>query len=248
MLHYLYSRAASSENWAQRLLGISMAVPHTKIDGSGDFKAPGPVSEDAKASGDDKTCFLWQAPSSDAMLFTGPRWMELQGLVSQSLEKQRGEEAPKMLTSKTVSKSHPSWLEHALRLSRARGYLTLYPNPDTAAALATVHEDLFQAPEEYGRELAPGAKEGVVDEVEGHHETKPAPLLGIMDTLPRGGALQPLGGLPILAWDGELTELGDLDRSSLKYMIEWRQLVGGCEADETDNLQSSASARDLFCN
>ncbi|KAH6677889.1 hypothetical protein F5X68DRAFT_270261 [Plectosphaerella plurivora] len=247
-LEYIYSQTTVSMSWDKRLLGLGLIVPPALLDGVRDFKPPKPLPIDGEKPEEGQgTSFLWQAPNSDAMLITGPRWIELQSFVTRSLERRRAEAAPELLTSKTVGKQHPAWLEHLLRLARARGYLTLYPDADTAGAVATVHKELFQAPEEYGKDLEKDQpRDGVKtvdsdDDSDDGHATQAAPLLGIMDTLPDGGRLVSLDHVPYLTWEGTSATLGELDSASLQFSTEWRQRVGGCD-DVADSL-----SKDLFC-
>ncbi|MCP5922245.1 hypothetical protein NL350_28285, partial [Klebsiella pneumoniae] len=76
--------------------------------------------------------FFWQAPASDAILIMGDKWVELHGYVSRILERQQTKkDTPAFLAKKHATKKHPAWLEYVLQLSRLRGYLTLYPSPET---------------------------------------------------------------------------------------------------------------------
>ncbi|KAK4039109.1 hypothetical protein C8A01DRAFT_36942 [Parachaetomium inaequale] len=233
-LQYLYSGAAMTQEWDSRLLGISLDLPSTHLDGSTPFTPP---------AGKGATPFLWQAPDSNAALFTGQKWIELHALVSHLVEYQHSTRPamPAFFTDKLVSKRYPSWLEHALKLSRARGYWTLYPSETTARDLATVHSELYRAPEEYEREL-------VRDEAPVVHTTElPVPRGGtLFESLP-GGRLLPFGEMPLLQWDGRVMGLADLDGAAAAYAGEFRRAVGGCQALAAEDLLPKTSMRDLFC-
>ncbi|KAJ4414477.1 hypothetical protein N0V85_003128 [Neurospora sp. IMI 360204] len=168
LLEYSYSVPATMQQWDSRLLGISLELPSTH---PGDALKPfSPPSAPKKATTaqqkqqqkktptENNTPFLWQAPGSNAILYNGQKWTELNKLVSKSLEFVHQQQQAATTSSnpalaffaqKQISKHYPSWLEHALRLARARGYFTLYPSPQTARNLATVHNELYRAPEEY---------------------------------------------------------------------------------------------------
>ncbi|MBE3044912.1 hypothetical protein IMZ48_20605, partial [Candidatus Bathyarchaeota archaeon] len=144
----MYSTTATRDGWDERLVGLNLDFPSTYINASQAFIPP--THPDIRSP-----AFLWQAPSSNALLITGTKWTELHSFVSNSLDIPT---PPAILTEKVVSKTHPAWLESLLQLSRLRGYLTLYPGLETAATLATSHEDLAQVPEEYRGAGSPRAK------------------------------------------------------------------------------------------
>lgn len=70
---YRYSQTALLEDWGKKLLGISLAMPRTYINGSERFIAPEP--SDPGHSTRRGTSFLWQAPHSDAILLMGDKWV-----------------------------------------------------------------------------------------------------------------------------------------------------------------------------
>lgn len=229
VLEYSYSSHALGGGWDGKLFGISLDLPSTHLSGSEPFTPPAPLSGKA-ASG-----FLWQSPNSNAALFTGGRWVELHAFVSQLLEVQRSSPSlPASLAQKSVSREHPAWMEHALRLCRARGYWTLYPSAEVATNLATVHKDLYRLPEEY-ESAGPVATHEDEDEV----VIRRASLL---DSLPADGHLSRLQDMALLAWDGSRTTPEDLDDSAAAYVAEFRRTVGGC--DGSDEVSSGTP---LFC-
>lgn len=219
-----------------------MTVPTTTIGGDAPFKAPGPVNSDKRhrVAG---TSFLWQSPHSDAVVFMGNKWTELHRFLGEVLERQHSTAPSAMLTEKIAGKQYPAWLEHMLRLSRARGYFTLYPSGDTSSALVTIHSDLAQPPDEYAQEQAAVSASHVAE----NHQAASAPLLGIKDTLPGRGALAPFEAMPLLGWNGKGARLEELDRTMIQYMNQWRRLVGGCSDDEKDGLETNDAAKELFC-
>lgn len=231
VLHYLYSGAALTQEWDSRLLGISLDLPSTQLDGSKPFTPP--------AKDDIAIPFLWQAPNSNAALFTGQKWMELHALVSHLIDHQHQTRSlPSFFTDKLVSKMYPSWLEHALKLSRARGYWTLYPSEATARNLATIHHELYRAPEEYEGELPKETPSNPESPVSGRT---------LIESLPGGGRLLPFDEMPLLSWDGTATTLPALDNAATTYANDFRRAVGGCQALAAENLAARESMKDLFC-
>ncbi|KAF9881563.1 hypothetical protein CkaCkLH20_00709 [Colletotrichum karsti] len=240
LLEYRYSAYSTLSKWDQRLLGISMTSPSTNLDGRSQFAEP--ISDGPDDTG---SFYLWQAPNSNAMLFFGDKWVELHGLVSEvdALKAARDpKDVPDMVTTKEVSKMFPSWLEHVLRLSRLRGYFTVYPSSETGATVARVHNELYLGPEEYQQET--GEREKLRANLA---EAISDSLVHTFDTLPNNGTLTPCKDLPILGWQGDSTSLRDVYQRAVEYMFAWRQLVGGCSREEMQRDHIDGSARDLFC-
>ncbi|KAG7130308.1 hypothetical protein HYQ45_010815 [Verticillium longisporum] len=245
LLEYRYSRIALSQQWDRQIIGFSMVVPQAFINGTLGFEEPDtldPDQQERKGGG-----FLWQAPHSDAVLFMGDKWVELHRFVSQTLERQHDASPPAVLSHKEVSKQYPSWLEHVLRLSQARGYLTVYPGAETASVMATVHKDLSQPPEEYWKGVAADEtpKEGLVTL---DNDIPVSPLVGILDTLPGRSAFLEYVEMPMLAWRGAVSDLQEVDRSAREYAAIWRQKVGKCDPKSEEAAeQLMGRQKDLFC-
>jgi len=237
LLEYMYSKAAVLQQWDSRLLGISLDLPFTHLDATKPFYPP--LRKDSAEGLDEPTSFLWQSPNSNAILYTGQKWTEIHGYVSRLLDMQVSQSPISgFFSDKLVSKQYPSWLEHVLKLSRARGYWTLYPSRITAETLAVTHNELYQAPEEYE------------DDIGGKSSTSMEGTLSdgaFIDTLPSRGALLAFGDMPLLLWDGTSTFLDDLDSTAAEYTEEFRKAVGGCDLLTAQELLPRKSARDLFC-
>lgn len=193
------------------------------------------------------------------MLFLGEKWMELHDFVSRSLEAKRNSDpVPQLLTDKVVSTQYPSWLEHALRLARARGYWVLYPGEDTAMNLATVHSELHPIPEEYASQenskplLAEDASEEEIDNVRQKIRAGieiPLAPVSLLDSLPNNGNLRAFSDLPILTWDGQAAEIEEINSLATKYATEFMEKVGRCDttSKEKQKVRENLSTQDLFC-
>ncbi|KAL2267669.1 hypothetical protein VTJ83DRAFT_4946 [Remersonia thermophila] len=223
VLHYLYSSNATTQQWDNRLLGIGLDYLTAIIDPGIDSphfppNQHGPV--------------LCQAPSGYAFLFTGPKWAELHALVSESIayRERTKKTLSRFFTDRLVPKSHPAWVEHALRLVRARGYVALYPSP---------HTYLFVNHEPDG---SPGEHAGAGDARHGS-ERATAQRSWLFDS----SALQPLDELPLRSWDGGVRTREEIDQEATAYTEEFRRAVGGCERLGAEETKPRASARDLFC-
>lgn len=244
LLEYRYSGPAIYQAWDKRVFSLSLDLPSKNLEGSTPFVPPtrqagqldGP---ELGASGSSHSAaFLWQAPNSNAALFIGERWAELHGFVSQLLEAQHGlQSTPALLAEKSVSKDYPSWLEHALRLCRARGYMTVYPGADLAANLATTHGELYQKPEEYENDRS-STKHSDEDEIILRQGT-------LLDGLPNGEGLPRFNEMSLLSWDDNRISLEDINEESIKYAAGFRRTVGGCRSGQP--AQPDPSAKDLFC-
>lgn len=244
LLEYRYSGPAIYQAWDKRVFSLSLDLPSKTLDGSATFVPPkkqagspdGP--ELGAPSSSHSSSFLWQAPNSNAALFLGERWAELHGFVSQLLEAQHGfQSTPALLAEKSVSKDYPSWLEHALRLCRARGYMTIYPGADLATNLATTHGELYQKPEEYENEKS-SSKHGDEDEVILRHGA-------FLDGLPNGEGLPRFNEMTLLSWDDNRISLEDLNKESIKYAAGFRRTVGGCRTGQA--AAPDPGAKDLYC-
>lgn len=256
LLEYRHSVASRAQHWDARLFGISLEQPLVQV-GGGEKKFTPPLRLQETSETEVSTSFLWQAPTSNAMLFLGEKWMELHDFVSRSLEAQQSfDTIPKLLSEKVVSTSHPSWLEHALRLSRARGYWTLYPGEETARTVATVHRELHHLPEEYSKFeesppiLADDATEEQIEWAMRKLQAGPEVLLDPASSLRNlldNGVLQPFPTMPLLTWDGEKTSVKELDSLAATYAIEFKEQVGVCKGDGMKKDRVKQSAQDLFC-
>ncbi|KAM4056922.1 glycosyltransferase 2 [Hirsutella rhossiliensis] len=234
LLFQRHSRAAFGESRHSTMMAMSLSVPTTILGSTRPFTPPPPLraGEAESAAG---TAFLWQAPTSDAVLVMGDKWVELHGYVSQVLDRQHAMSAsPAMLASKEVGKQYSAWMEYALQLSRLRGYLTLYPSRQTADAIAGAHTDLPERPEEYQGQA--GTRE------------KDKDMVDMLETLPGEGEQQLLGSLPVLSWDGQQIRDDALEEGAVQLTMDFRQQVGQCSFEDSAKLaRADRYARDLFC-
>lgn len=239
ILEYRYSSQAIAQVWDQRLFGISLSLPSMDLSGTKHLKPPPKLPTKDSPSTETSTPFLWQAPNSNAAVLMGEKWVELHGFISKALEVQHSSNLPPaLLTEKQVSKDHPAWMEHAVRLCRARGYWTLYPGAELATNLATIHTDLYRQPEEYengGVAVKHGGGGGGDDD---EIAIRPEPLLS---SLPNNGLLLRFDEMSLLSWDGTQTSLDPFDEAALMYATEFRRTVGGCGSKTT------VDATTLFC-
>lgn len=240
-----YATIARKQLWENKLFGISLSAPTTHLDDATPFTPPKPLG--GKTSDEEFTPFLWQAPSSDAILIFGDKWVELHGYVSKLLEKQHASPTtPELFSQKKVGKKHPAWLEYILQLSRLRGYFTLYPTRQTANTIVGVHTDLRDVPEEYEGEKTAEQEQDSIDLSSDGFD--PASHVDMMATLPNEGDMPILYHLPWLTWDGKDTDDGAIAKSAAKYKQAFRTQIGGCQDESAAPMPPPEPyARDLFC-
>ncbi|KAL2890364.1 hypothetical protein HOO65_020906 [Ceratocystis lukuohia] len=233
MLYYHYSQEAISQSWDKRVLGISLDYPETSVDGIQPFEAP-------------EKSFLWESPTSNALLVFGGKWAEAHSLISNLINTtplSNSETAMALIQAKTLGKSFPSWMEYLMLLSRTRGYLTLYPGVETAATVAAVDHSLYLAPEEYSAEDAHQAE---------HRARKERVRLNIgstvtsIDTL-SNSTLPALGQMEIVQWQGQVVNLRRFNMATNEYTAEFRSLYGRCDSKDKPKVRREGSANDLFC-
>jgi hypothetical protein len=250
--HYLkyaileYRHSASTTATDANLLGISLDLPSTYLNDTTKFDPPLKTTTKNDVA-EIITPFLWQAPNSNAQLYFGDKWVELHEFVAQLFA------SPSPLPKKLVSKAYPSWLEHVLKLVRARGYWTIYPNFPNHDSLSTLHTDLYKPPEEYSQDIKEEeAHKGelTADPAE-HKKIKNAetsliktPLLSI---LPNNGVLPAITDMPLLSWDGQHSTMDSYWQSALSYVLEFKQNIGGCGPEAPEKPRYAQSAADLFC-
>ncbi|QUC20186.1 uncharacterized protein UV8b_04427 [Ustilaginoidea virens] len=251
LLHHLHSKTALVNDDQEYLMGLSLSVPPTLIDGTSAFALPSPLGHQQGKPG--QTAFLWQRPNSEATIFLGKKWIELHGFVAETLYRRRSmSDPPALLAQKESGKMYPAWLEYALLLARSRGYLTLYPSQPTARAIIGVHSDVPSPPEEYeldagNRAAAPRTKKSGD---EGNKYFEPASPVDTLETLPDNGQLPWPGELPLLAWDGKPKTAGEFREDAQEFRALFRREVGGCgkkEAAGDNDAARRTAAEDLFC-
>jgi hypothetical protein len=243
ILEYKY---AESYAIGEDLLGISLDLPPSYLNDTTIFSHPRNAASDGGS--DYATPFLWQAPNSNAALYFGDKWVELQSFISNMLS------TPKPSSSKLVSKTYPAWLEDILRLARIRGYYMIYPHFPDDATIATVHNELYQVPEEFSHssenaEPVDSTADLTADpahHVSLQHTEMPLASTTLLDILPFKG-IPPLHEMPLLSWSGEAINWAELEQSANSYSEIFRREFGGCGPHDLPRLRSQGSVADLFC-
>jgi len=259
LLEYKYSKGRVSDN----LIGISLELPSTYLNGSDLFDPPHP-----KGKPDTPTPFRWQAPSSNAALYFGESWIEFHSYLAHRISAMTSK-TPKYV--KKVSETQPAWMEYLLELMRARGYTMLYPNyaSTSSNAFAAVHTELYQPPEEYPRDRRkspaapdpppdidppnPFTADPATESLTPPHSSEPDLLTtSLLSILPRPGDLPPLSSLPLLSHDGTPITFSTHEDLASDFTSTLRREIGGCAfingKMDPEPPVYVRSADDLFCN
>lgn len=254
ILEYKYSTAAASSLLTHEdLLGISLELPSTYLNDTTPFTAP-PNPESATASEANGPSFLWGSPNSNAALYFGDKWAELHTLVSHSLSSTASPQ------KKRTSTTYPAWLEYILTLSNSRGYSMLYPQLTAGNALATVHNELYQPPEEFDKPKKPNTETETVAE-DGNFTADPAQHLSLqhkefplahsslVNMLPDNQLLTPLGSMSLLTWDGRVVDRMGLSDEAEEFSMQFRRHVGGCKTPVPRKTRLvDVGVEHLFCD
>ena len=247
-------------------MGLSLELPTTHLNDSAPFDPPAsdiPIVTVTAPKSTQTTPFLWQAPNSNAALYFGDKWIELHSFLSNRIAAQKSDSPPNQ-RPKQISKKYPSWMEYILELMRARAYTLLYPNIPSSDSIVTVHNELYQLPEEYmvqvqrppppnGAQPSSDPQEPFTADPATH--TPPStpgerPLLSspLMSILPSAGDLPKLDSLPLLSHTGQLITPADAYMLSTSFATDFKREVGGCNEKRSQKpLLKIWSADDLFC-
>lgn len=253
VLEYKYSAIWADE---KHLMGISLDLPSTYLNDTTPFAVPRSTRNDTSDL-EPTIPFLWQAPNSIATLYFGDKWTELHSFIGKSLVSQHTLPTATSFDIKHISKTYPSWLEHVLSLARIRGYYTLYANLAKKESLATVHNELYQLPEEFstltseGHDSSPSPETDWTIDPAQHlslqHEEKPLVSTSLLNILSIQGPLPGLVGMPLLSWDGkDMTRL-EMEQSAASHAQEFMREVGICPDTAQRKPRLEGCADDLFC-
>ncbi|KAI8942312.1 hypothetical protein NX059_000391 [Plenodomus lindquistii] len=262
LLEYHYSIFGEDDNTA--LMGVSLDLPSTLLDGKTALALPElsdmHTERYAKLFPNTKSVpFLWQAPNSHATLFFGEKWAEWHDFLGNRVRKHQTDSKAKP-RKKDVSETMPSWTEYMLEFMRARGYAILYPAA-TSAALVTVHNELYHAPEEYTPQPEDDVVSLPVDSSEPflkgdtpapapNHKEPPiiAVSTPIHQALPFSGDLPEVPHLPYLVYTGQSIAHMTVPKTAKEYADIFRMEIGGCVLKQGKKRKTvRGETADLFC-
>ncbi|KAJ4990914.1 hypothetical protein SVAN01_03485 [Stagonosporopsis vannaccii] len=269
LLEYRYSSFAADDT--EDLMGVSLELPSLLVDGKTALVPPTTSdmhSERYKKLYASTTTvpFLMQAPNSHATLFFGDKWAELHSFLRNRVSKQQAS-AKTVSRPKLVSETLPSWTEYMLEFMRARGYSLVYPAA-TTTSLVTVHNELYQAPEEFSSErsaaddtdtpTAPSSPDALNEPFLRAASPAPRPKTpepplaphsqALHKLLPFGGDLPETQHMPQLLFNGAKLDPSSVGTVAGKYRKVFQEEVGGCTVPKGKRkVVVAGSAADLFC-
>ncbi|KAI9878402.1 MAG: hypothetical protein M1830_000964 [Pleopsidium flavum] len=269
LLEYGYSSYGSQD--PHNLLGISLELPSFHLNDSAPFSPPlSSPSPFARTSfkPDQPTSFLWQAPNSHATLYFGDKWVEFHSFLGKRLEAHHSPSPlakPPPKRTKLISEKYPSWMEYLLEFMRVRGYSLLYPNFDFSEAIVTVHNELYQPPEEFYASNPPSSlfnttitppdpydpftADPSIHPLTTKQTTPEPPLLttSLLSILPTDGDLPELTTIPLLSYAGDTITSADSTTLATFFAARFKSEIGGCTGSGVEKHRRPMSAGDLFC-
>ncbi|CAG8909235.1 unnamed protein product [Penicillium egyptiacum] len=243
--HYLkftvlnYKQSSRAKRIFSKMIGISLELPSSKPTANSQSFTPPPMTVEGKEQF--LPSFLWQAPNSNAALYFGNAWAEFHSFMANRLSTPESAAASQ---TKFISEKFPAFMEHMLEMIRAKGYYLLYPSfPGIkSSAIATVHNELYQRPEEFGdSKPATSDEEGTLVSVESPLN-RASTIMPLFDLFSSG--LPDLDALPLLSYDGEGLTAAAYTKKTEEYAQQFRNYYGGCARD---NKMDEPSGDLLFC-
>lgn len=246
ILKYRYSCTTGCP--AKDLFGISLELPSSLPTNGESFTPPRTDSTFmADKHGETLPLFLWQVPNSNAALYFGDKWVEFHSFLSSRLTLAETK-TQSLSADKIISKKYPAEMEYLLELMRASGYYMLYPAFEAqGVALATVHNELYQTPEEFTQYVSPkmSGAEGIKDELFTENVEKSvsraSTLTPLLDQFSM--SLPAIETMPLLSYTGRQVSRGDWGQNTREYFQHFRIRFGGCSTP----LPADASPMPLFC-
>lgn len=275
LLEHRYSSLTREFPQVKNLIGLSLELPSTYLNGTLLFNPPTktPKSNDSDNETlieEERTSFLWQAPNSNAALYFGDKWIELHSFLTSRLANDPTKQPGRR---KIISELYPGWLEYLQELMRARGYTMLYPNFLSGGrdSIASLHHELFQAPEEFAQKPKPASvsQEAIpkLDPKEtfetdlSTHPLKPKSLTkestpltsNLLSLLPAASSssnpsdiLTDLSDLPLLSHEGNPLDPLVFESTARVFANHFRRNVGGCPGTHRPVIEPMRTD-DLFC-
>ncbi|KAF3483178.1 uncharacterized protein GIQ15_02502 [Arthroderma uncinatum] len=241
LLKYKY---CAKENIPAHLVGISLEMPSSRPTDGKPLSVPKSItkSTSAEARKDELPTLLWQMPNSNAVLYFGDKWLEFQSFLSNRLAPSI--QAKQKTPPKVITKAFPSWMDYMLEFMRARAYYLTYPEFATQGdlALATVHNELYQPPEEYD-DPKQQQVESNFDEKDLAHS--PSTITTLLDIYP--GSLPDIRELSVLPYTGEIADVDDFMEKRDSFRRTFRKDIGGCTDGDDIPKIVPLKADDLFC-
>ncbi|EXJ84386.1 hypothetical protein A1O3_05053 [Capronia epimyces CBS 606.96] len=261
ILEYRYG--ASHTDLSERLVGISLDLPAYAPD------------MQTKAPWDPETLseplVLWQAPSSNAALYFGDRWVELHAFLSRRILADP-RFTKKVTSTPRLAHEYPAWLYNVLEMMQSRNYYMMYPAFTLKEGFSpvTMHHELYRLPEEYMTDIREDDKTlkyqkptggpaddqplTAADEIgrlmqkEQHVSTDSivAPLLAATSVEQQRGDVVDESNIPVILFGGKRVDWAGSRAASWRFAEDFAQSVGGC-AQYDATKKENGDVESLFC-
>lgn len=265
LMYTLLEHRYSSPQAGHGLIGISLELPGLAPDAKTKSPWMSLKISDALVS--------WQAPTANAGLYFGDKWVELHSFLSQRLMAD-AELVRKTRASPVLSHEYPAWLHFILEMMQARDYYMLYPTftQQDSEVIATLHKEHVQHPEEYGEagrksqeipgEPSPGigSEEHILtadyevrrllqQERRVSSNSLVTSLLDMNRSEREGRVIDQTSNIPLISFYGEQMAARESAKDSWKFAAEFARDVGGCSTSYTleETAGKVASIESLFC-
>ena len=275
LLEYKYSSYGSTSPEADSLMGISLELPSHHLNDTEPFSPPlnklvsglGKDGEPVETAGPPETLpFLWQAPNSNAALYFGDKWIELHTFFTARISARQINRSPLPSRPKLVSSKYPAWMEYMLEFMHVKGYNLLYPHFESRDSIVTVHNELYQPPEEFASSASSSAditplptqsnqdpnEPFTVDPqtISTPHSHSPEIALlksSLINLLPHAGDLPELSSIPLLTSSGDLLLASTSYKHADSFAETFSREIGGCKVSKRVEPWKRFSVDELFC-
>ncbi|KAK5059772.1 hypothetical protein LTR84_009655 [Exophiala bonariae] len=261
LMYAILEHRYSSQEAGESLMGISLELPMFAPDAT--TKSPWVALKISDA------LVSWQAPSSNAGLYFGDKWVEMHWFLTQRLLADP-ELVKKSRASPVLSHDYPGWLHFALELMQARNYYMLYPRfiQSGNEVMATLHKELAHRPEEYGevdkKSLGNAGEQssGMLSEgiLTADKEVKrllqqerrlsaDSLVMSLLDTSRSKGQEKgsQTNDIPMISFYGEQMAASESVKDSWKFAAEFARDVAGCSSQLAEEKDQTPSIESLFC-
>lgn len=275
LLEYKYSFYGSASQEGDSLMGISLELPSHHLNDTEPFSPPlnklksGLEEDDVheESAGSTETLpFLWQAPNSNAALYFGDKWIELHSFFTTRISASQVTGAPLPPRPKIVSSKYPAWMEYMLEFMRIKGYTLLYPFFASSDSIVTVHNELYQPPEEFDSSASSSADTTSLSTASIEDPSEPftvdpktvsvpyshSPEIALLKTslltlLPNAGDLPELSSIPLLSYSGDILTASASYKRADSFAETFSREIGGCKRTKRIEPWKRFSVDDLFC-
>jgi hypothetical protein len=130
----------------------------------------------------------------------------------------------------------------------------LYPHLSDNVAIATLHNELYQLPEEFSSSRKNTDTAESSNFTANHaryrsleHTEIPLASTALLNILPFEDLPPSLRTMPLLSWSGERVDQAEMQQSANSYRTVFRHEVGGCDPNDGLGPWERGNVADLFC-